>query len=64
MPGGALDPDRIVALIGVGLAMVLVSRNWRLRTMPGRKRILLGALWAVIFGVVAGLAGLLARGSP
>jgi hypothetical protein len=64
MAGGALDPDRIVALIGVIMAMVLVSRSVRLRAMPGRQRLLIGLIWAAIFAVVAGLATLLSRGSP
>jgi len=62
--GRALDGDTIVAVLGVVMAMVLVSRSQRLRAMEPRKRLLLGALWAVIFGVVAGVAGLLAKGSP
>jgi len=32
--------------------------------MPGRSKLMLGAAWAVIFGVVAGIAALLSRGSP
>lgn len=62
MAGGALDPDRIVALIGVIMAMVLVSRSRRLRAMNGRQRLLLGGAWAVIFGLVAGLAALMSPG--
>lgn len=64
MGSGALDGDTIVALLGVVMAMVLVSRSARLRAMPRRKRLILGAIWAVIFGVVAGIASLLSRGSP
>jgi len=63
MGNGALDGDTIVALLGVVMAMVLVSRSSRLRAMPGRKRLILGAIWAVIFGAVAGIAALLSRGS-
>jgi len=62
--GGALDGDTVVALLGVVMAMVLVSRNTRLRAMPGRSKLMLGAAWAVIFGLVAGIAALLSRGSP
>lgn len=60
--GSPLDGDRIVALIGVVMAMVLVSRSMRLRGMPARRRMLLGAVWAAIFGLVAVLAGGLAGG--
>jgi len=62
--GGALDGDTVAALIGVVMAMVLVSRNTRLRAMPGHSKLMLGAVWAVIFGLVAGIAALLSRGSP
>lgn len=58
-----LDGDRIVALLGVVMAMILVSRSVRLRAMAPRRRLMLGAAWAVIFGVVAALAGQMARGS-
>lgn len=54
-----LDGDRIVALLGVVMAMILVSRSVRLRAMPTRRRLILGAAWAVIFGVVAALAALM-----
>lgn len=64
MSGATLNGDTIVALLGVVMAMVLVSRSSRLRALPGRKRLILGAIWAVIFGVVAAMAGLLSRGSP
>ncbi|MFC3174479.1 hypothetical protein ACFOD9_09460 [Novosphingobium bradum] len=64
MVGGVMDGDRIVALLGVVMAMVLVSGSVRVRALTTRQRWLIGALWAVIFGVVAGLAGLLGRGSP
>jgi uncharacterized YccA/Bax inhibitor family protein len=60
----APDGDTIVALLGVVMAMILVSRSSRLRGMPGRKRLILGAIWAVIFGLVAGISALLSRGSP
>ena len=62
--GGALDGDKVVALLGVIMAMVLVSRSSRLQGLLPRQRLALGALWAVIFGVVAGIAALLTRGSP
>lgn len=64
MPGAPFDGDWIVALIGVLMAMALVSRSARLRQLSGSRKLVLGALWAVIFGVVAGIAGLLSRGSP
>ena len=58
-----LDGDRIVALLGVVMAMILVSRSARLQTLLPRRKLLLGAVWAVMFGVVAALAGFLSRGS-
>jgi hypothetical protein len=63
--GGALDGDRIVALAGIVMAMVLVSRSVRLRSLPVRQRWLLGAAWVAIFGLMAVLAELfLVPGSP
>lgn len=61
--GGGFDGDRVVALLGVAMAMVLVSRSSRLRSLSTRQRLVLGAAWAAIFGLVAGLAGWLSRGN-
>lgn len=57
---GGLDGDKVAALLGVVMCMALVSRSSRLRVLSTRKRLMLGAVWAVIFGVVAGVAGIIA----
>ena len=61
---GGLDGDTIVALLGVVMAMVLVSRSSRLAGLSTQRKLVLGAAWAVIFGLVAGIAALLSRVSP
>ena len=61
---GGLDGDKVVALLGVVMAMVLVSRSSRLASLTTQRKLMLGAAWAVIFGIVAGIAALLSRGSP
>jgi len=61
---GGLDGDKVVALLGVVMAMVLVSRSSRLAALSTQRKLMLGAVWAVIFGLVAGIAALLSRGSP
>lgn len=58
---GGLDGDKIVALIGVAMAMILVGRSSRLRVLSTRKKLMMGAVWALIFGLVAGFAGMMAR---
>lgn len=59
-----LDGDTVVALLGVIMCMVLVSRSSRLAALSSQRKLMLGAAWAVIFGLVAGIAALLSRGSP
>lgn len=59
-----LDGDSVVALLGVIMCMVLVSRSSRLAALSSQRKLMLGAAWAVIFGLVAGIAALLSRGSP
>lgn len=61
---GGLDGDKVVALLGVVMAMVLVGRSSRLAALSSQRKLMLGAVWAVIFGLVAGIAALLSRGSP
>lgn len=61
---GGLDGDTVVALLGVVMCMVLVSRSSRLAELSAHRKVMLGAIWAVIFGLVAGIAALLSRGSP
>lgn len=49
MPGG----DTIVAVLGVVLAAVILSRGSALRGMPTRKVLQMGLIWVAIF--VAGV---------
>ena len=42
------------------MALFLVSSGQAFRTMPWRKQALLGAVWAVIIGIVAVIAARLA----
>ena len=51
-----MSNDRIVALIGLVMALALVSNGSVFRTMPWRRKALYGAAWAVIIGVVAAVA--------
>ena len=52
----ALDGNTIVALLGVVMALAVLSRNSALQNLSWRKRWLYGAVWAVIIGVVAAVA--------
>jgi hypothetical protein len=58
---GALDGDRIVQLLGIVMALALVSSGSTFRAMPWRKRALYAAMWVGIIGMVAVIAGVLAR---
>ena len=48
-----MSADRIVALIGIVMALALVSNGSVLRNMPWQRKALYGAAWAVIIGVIA-----------
>ena len=43
---GGLDGDKVVALLGVVMAMVLVSRSSRLAALSTQRKLMLGAVWA------------------
>ena len=51
-----MSADSIVALVGLFMALFLVSSGQTFRAMPWRKRALLGAVWAAIIGIVAVIA--------
>lgn len=51
------DGDWIVGLLGLVLALFLVSRHHAFRSLATRHRIGYAVAWAVIIGVVAALAG-------
>lgn len=54
--GDLLNGDWIVALLGLVLALFLVSRHHAFRSLAARYRIVYAVAWAVIIGVVAALA--------
>lgn len=65
MNTGGLDGDKVVALLGLIMALALVSSGGTFRAMAGRKRLLYGAAWAVVFGIVAAAAAILVpQGTP
>lgn len=48
--------DQIVALLGVVMALVLVTRSGAFRRLSGNRRLAYGAIWAVVIGLVAAIA--------
>ncbi len=44
-----MDGNQIVALLGIVLALFLVSQNSEIQSMPWSRRLKLGAIWAAIF---------------
>ena len=56
MNAGSLTGDRIVALIGIAMAPVLLSRNGALQRLTHSRRIGYAVFWAVCLGVAAALA--------
>ena len=58
---GGLDGDRIVQVLGLVMVLALLSRGSVIRRMPIRERVLYGAVWVGIFGVVAAIAAVLTR---
>lgn len=48
-----MNPDQMVALLGVVLALFLVSRNDAIRSMRWGKRLKLAGVWLAIFVVLA-----------
>ncbi|HEY6869530.1 MAG TPA: hypothetical protein VI199_07225 [Novosphingobium sp.] len=53
--------DRLVALLGLVMALVLVSRSGAYRRLSVNRRLAYGTAWAVIIGVAAAIAARLAR---
>lgn len=56
MNGAGLGGDMIVALLGLVMALVLVTRSGAYRRLPNGKRLAYGAIWAIVIGVVAAVA--------
>jgi hypothetical protein len=48
-----VTPDKIVAVIGIAMSLVLVLANSRLRQQPIGARLWMGAAWAAIIVVAA-----------
>lgn len=48
--------DQLVALLGVVMALLLVTRSGAFQRLPGNRRLAYGAVWAVVIGLVAGIA--------
>lgn len=57
--GGGLDGDKIVALMGLLMALALVSSGGTLRRLAPQKRLAFGLAWIAIFVGIAVVAGLL-----
>lgn len=48
-----ITPDRLVALIGLVMALVLVSRNSALRGVKGSAKVQMALIWAVVIVLTA-----------
>lgn len=51
-----MSGDKVAGIIGVLMALAIVTNGGTYRNMPVRKRALFGVIWAIIIGVVAVLA--------
>lgn len=51
----AINGDTVVALIGIVMALFLVSRHSALQTLSTQRRFTYAAAWAVVIGVVAAI---------
>jgi len=51
-----LDGDMVVGLLGICMALLLVSRNSALTRLSTRRKVGYAAAWAVIIGVLAAFA--------
>jgi len=56
-----MSGDKIVALLGIFMALFLVSQSGALRSMDWDRRIKLGAIWFGIFAVLAIVANALMK---
>lgn len=61
MIGGRIGGDMLVALLGLVMALVLVTRSGAYQRLPYGRRLVYGAIWAVAIGLVAAFAARLAR---
>ena len=55
-----MSGDRIVALLGLMMALMIVSNGGAFRKMAPHQRFIYGAIWAIIIGVGAVIAARLA----
>ncbi|BEV00526.1 hypothetical protein [Novosphingobium olei] len=48
-----MSGDKLIAIIGIVMALVLVGANGRMRTLPRQRMLLMAAGWIAIIVVVA-----------
>ena len=48
-----MSGDKLIAIIGIVMALILVGANGRLREMPRQRMLLMAAGWIAIIVVVA-----------
>jgi len=53
---GRLDGDTVVALLGICMALMILSRGSAVRRLPMERRIGYAAIWAILIGGLAYLA--------
>lgn len=56
MTGIRIDGDVVVTILGLVMALVLVTRSGGYRRLSASRRLIYGAVWAVLIGVVAAIA--------
>lgn len=61
MSGLPLEGDTIVALLGIVMALVLVSRSGAMQRLTSRQRLAYALIWAVLIGVLAAIADRVGR---
>ena len=61
MTGGRISGDMLVALLGLVMALVLVTRSGAYQRLPNGRRFVYGAIWAAGIGLVAFVAARLAQ---
>ena len=59
-----MSGDKIVGLLGLVMALMLVSNSGAFKRMTPRQRFIYGAIWALILGVGAEIAAQIASGAP
>ena len=59
-----MNGDKIVALLGLVMALMIVSNGSALRKMSPRQRFIYGAIWAIIIGVGTVIAARFTSAGP